>query len=157
MLYRQLAVRPESDRGDTLIEILIALAIIGITVTALLGALMTAIASSAVHRSLANLDTVLRSNAEEAKYVIELQPSAWFQNGATITSSTYNGNPIPFSTPSGYKVVFTGIQYWNGSTDQFDASYISPADETGYQLLTLRATAPSGVSETLSVGLRSST
>lgn len=156
MLHRQLAAGPERDRGDTLIEVVIAIAIIGITVSALLAALITALTSSGVHRSLTNLDTTLRSNAEEAKYLIELQPSAWFQDGAPVTSTTYNGHTIPFSTPSGYAIVISGIEYWNSSTDGFDASYTSPVDTTGYQLLILKATAPSGASQSLSVGLRPS-
>ena len=136
----------------------IAVAIIGITVSALIAALITAITSSGLHRSLTDLDTILRSNAEEAKYMIELQPSSWFQDGATVTSTTYNGNAIPFTTPAaGYTVVITGIQYWNSSTNTFDVSYIAPADTSGYQLLTLKATAPTGASETLTVGVRSST
>ena len=157
MFHRQLDTCAERDRGDTLVEIIIALAIIGITVSALLAALVTALTSSGVHRSLTNLDTTLRSNAEEAKYLIQLQPSALFQNGATVTSATYNGSPIPLSAPSGYTVVISGIQYWNSSTNGFDATYSAAVDNTGYQLLTLRATAPSGATETLSVGLRSPT
>lgn len=157
MFHRQLSPRPEQDRGDTLVEVLIAVAIIGITVSALIAALITAITSSGLHRSLTDLDTVLRSNAEEAKYMIELQPSAWFQNGATVTSTTYNGNSIPFTTPAGYTVVITGIEYWNSSTDTFDSFYSSPADTSGYQLLTLEATAPTGANETLAVGVRSPT
>lgn len=158
MLHRQLATDPATpDRGDTLVEIIIALAIISLTVVALLGALVTSLATAGVHRSLTNLDTVLRSNAEEAKYLIELQPSAWFQDGASWTSTTYNGNAIPFSTPSGYTVVIASIAYWDIATGQFDPTYTVPEDTTGYQLLTLKATAQSGVSETLSIGLRSAT
>ena len=157
MLHRQLTVGSERDRGDTLVELIIAIAVIGIAVSGLIAALITALMSSGVHRSLANLDSILRSNAEEATYLIELQPSAWFQDGATVTPTTYNSNTIPFSTPSGYTIVISGIGYWNSSTDQFDSSYVAPSDTSGYQLLTLKATAPSGASETLSVGLRSST
>ena len=159
MLHRQLDPGPDRDRGDTLIEILVALVIASLTAAALLGALVTALTASGIHRTLSNLDTVLRSNVEEAKYVIELQPpaTAWFHDGATVTPTTYNGNSIPFSSPAGYTVVVVGIKYWNSSTGQFDSSYTAPADTTGYQLLTLKAIAPNGVSETLSVGVRSST
>lgn len=62
------------ETGDTLVEILIALVIISITVVALLGGLVTALTSSSEHRSLANLDTLLKDFAESAKYEIQQQP-----------------------------------------------------------------------------------
>lgn len=159
--------RVRSEAGDTLVEVLVAMLILGLSATALLGALATGITSSAEHRSLANLDTVVRSFSEQAKYDIELQPSSpWYADCATVSGQNYvtnNGattNTVTYIPPSGYSVNFTGIQYWNGSIDQFEASNAAcnvPTDQTGFQLLTIQATAPNGSAEVLSFAVRSST
>jgi hypothetical protein len=55
--------------------------------------------------------------------------------------------------PVGYTVVIKGIQYWDSTTNQFDPSCGSN-DHTGFQLVTLTATGPNGLAESLSFGLR---
>lgn len=165
MLHGQLKHRyRRPDAGETLIEVLLAVVIIALSVSALLGGLITSITSSAEHRSLAELDTVLKSNADSLKYQVELmQPdtSAWFTDCASVAATSYGSHTVIFSVPSGYIVQLTGIQYWNSSTDQFDATSVdstsclaNPSDQTGYQLLTLTGTAPNGVSQTLRLGVR---
>ena len=154
-------VAPEA--GDTLIEVLISMAILGITISALLGALLATITSASEHRSLASLDTVLRSYAEQLKYGVQLQgTSSWFTQCATVSSSTtsppqYEGHTItPSNQPPSahYSVVITGIKYWNNSTNLFDPTCSAPGDQSGFQLVTFQATAPNGLTEPLSVGVR---
>jgi type II secretory pathway pseudopilin PulG len=154
-----------SETGDTLVEILIAIAILGVAVTALLGALVTSITSASEHRSLASNDTVIRSYAEQLKYDIELQPNAWFTQCAQVTSTTYGVPPNlqtvtpPPNLPAGYTVGISGIQYWNDVNNKFvnDSSAACQSnanDQSGFQLLTMQVTAPNGVVETLSMGVR---
>jgi type II secretory pathway pseudopilin PulG len=147
--------RVPSEGGDTLIEVLLALVIISLSVVALLGALVTSLASSGEHRSLSDIDTVLKSYAENAKYDIELQqPSPGYAPCASVTTSMYNGQAIsPPSVPAGWSSPYiVGIKFWDNTTGAFDsASTCQPSD---YQLLTLGASAPNGVSQTLTVGLR---
>lgn len=151
-----------SENGDTLIEVLISIAILGITITALLGALLTTITSASEHRSLASLDTVLRSYAEALKYDVQLQgTSSWFTPCATVSSSTtsppqYEGHTVtPANQPPGvhYSVVILGIEFWDTSTNSFGAN-CNPLDQSGFQLVTFQATAPNGVTAPLSVGVR---
>lgn len=158
-----------SDRGDTLVELLLGVVIIAVTAVAMLGALVTAITASGEHRSLADLDTVVKSAAESAKYDIQLQPSGpWFTDCASVTADAYvepGGTThalfSSISLPAGYSVVVTGIQYWNSTTGKFEPSSVgsatclaTPADQSGYQLLTLVGRAPNGVSDRLSFGVR---
>jgi type II secretory pathway pseudopilin PulG len=151
-------VHPEA--GDTLIEVLIAIAILGITVTALLGALVTTITSASEHRSLASLDTTLRSYAEQLKYDVQLQgTSSWFTQCANVSSSPpqYQGHTVtPANQPPNvhYSVVILGIKYWNDATNMFDTNCSAPGDRSGFQLVTFQATAPNGLTEPLSVGVR---
>jgi hypothetical protein len=157
------AARPEA--GDTLVEVLIAVVIIALTAASLLGALATTLTSSGEHRSLANIDTILRSYAEDAKYAIELSSTPWFSPCAAVVTSpqsltTYNGHtiPAPAGVPSGWNPPYiVGIQYWNDTSGTYESqasclAQPSPGDE---QFLTLGISAPSGVSQTLTIGLRS--
>ncbi len=60
-----------SEQGDTLLEILIAIVIISLTVTALLGALVTTLTTSTEHRSLSTLDTLLNSFAQSVENQVQ--------------------------------------------------------------------------------------
>jgi Tfp pilus assembly protein PilE len=84
-----------SEVGDTLVEVLIALSVIGLTAGALLGAFSTSIAATGEHHSLAEMDTVLKSFVESAIYQIQQQPSPLF----TTTCPTV-ANPNPYSSLS---------------------------------------------------------
>jgi hypothetical protein len=162
-----------SEAGDTLVEVLIAVAVLALCVSALLGALVTTITSASEHRSLASIDTALRSYAEQLKYDVELNPNTsgtlpnapWYMQCATVTTSSYAGQQVlpPANLPAGYTVVIQGIEYWNGinAFDSISSTLCAsePANQlddrtSGLQLLTLEATAPNGVTETLSVGVR---
>ena len=149
------------DAGDTLVEVLIALLIMGICIVAMMTGLVTSIAGSAQHRGLATDDVALTSFAETLKYDVELQAQPWYAECASVTSSSYNGNTIAFSPPAGYTTSITAIQYWNSSTNAFEPSTTSSAacsgntkDHSGFQLLTLTATAPHGIVKTLQIGVR---
>ncbi len=75
-VLRRLTRAERGESGDTLIEILIAIVIISLSVVALLGTLTEAVTSSAEHRTLSTLDTVLKSFAEAVKYDVQYQPVA---------------------------------------------------------------------------------
>lgn len=161
-----------NDAGDTLIEVLIAIAVLGICIAALLAALMTAIRSSVEHRSLANIDAVLRSYAEAAKAQIELGSAPIYQPCPSVTSATYAGTTISLPAdapqpPAGWSAPFiVGIQYlhdtYNQNTqtntssgpDSVCASGPSCSPSPDYQLLTVSVTGPDGSSQSLTVGLR---
>src|SRR5689334_10980602 len=59
--------RTSGERGETLAEIVVTVAIVGLAVVALVGALATGIAASAGHRQRSSADTVARSVAEALK------------------------------------------------------------------------------------------
>ena len=66
--------RLRSEAGDTLIEVLFAIVILGIASVALLIAFAASISASAVHRGLATFDTVIRSASQQAISQIQQQP-----------------------------------------------------------------------------------
>jgi prepilin-type N-terminal cleavage/methylation domain-containing protein len=63
--------RTATDRGDTLIEILLALIIISIAAVALLASFATTTSASATYRTIANSDAAVQVAAETARYDIE--------------------------------------------------------------------------------------
>jgi type II secretory pathway pseudopilin PulG len=60
-------VRKGGDEGESLVEIVIALVLIGLVLTALMAALATAARASKSQRDLVKVDTVMRSYAESVK------------------------------------------------------------------------------------------
>jgi type II secretory pathway pseudopilin PulG len=86
--------RSSSEAGDTLVEVLIALVVIGITVASILAAFATTIAASGEQRSLVGADAFLRSFVETASYDISLSsnpPPAFV--------------PCPSGVPSAYSAI----------------------------------------------------
>lgn len=128
------------EAGDTLIEVLIALLVIGLTSTALLGAFATSISASAEHRRLATIDTVLQSFAETATYQIQLQPGSLF----APCSTTYSLSPS-FVAPAGYTVTITSVSYW--SDTQFTSTCVGGS--TAPQLIDASVSGPNGSAGTL--------
>jgi len=128
------------DRGDTLVEVLLAIVVIALAATAILGAFTTAITASAVHRNGASLTTIMKSYVEDAIFEIQLQPSPLFSSCAT--SYTLSSAPTP---PTGYTVSITSIQYWNGS----DFGSTCTAGSLAPQLVTITGNGPN-ITSTLS-------
>jgi large repetitive protein len=60
-----------SDQGDTLLEVLIAVLVIALTVTALMGALLTTITSSTQQKSLSTLDSLLTGFAQSVENEVQ--------------------------------------------------------------------------------------
>ncbi len=134
------------ESGDTLVEVLVAIVVLSLCGLALLLTFSTSITASVEHRSLATLDTVLRSASESATAQIQQQSGALFSSCAT--PSLYNAN-VTLSVPAGFTVAITSVQYWTGTS--FSAIGAScPTGSLQPQLLTMTATATNGVRDSLS-------
>ena len=112
----------QRDRGDTLIEVLIALAIIALAVGPLFGALIEAITGSSQHRGLAEIDTMLRSFADTATSEIELSPTVGegTLNGTTATSTALFGGTTSYV---GYPIFGAGLSPTTVIVHQTKASH----------------------------------
>jgi prepilin-type N-terminal cleavage/methylation domain-containing protein len=93
------------DRGDTLIEILVALAILSIGIVALVGAIGANASATSVNRQQAQVDSVLLSAAEYVKSV--------------PLNSALCSAPVPFDAnrvprPAGYTVTFGTLTAYPG-------------------------------------------
>jgi Tfp pilus assembly protein PilV len=87
--------RPPRDEGETLLEVVISIAIMGIAFVGLLGAMLTAASMSGLHRRQADAQVLLVSAVEQLK-------SASYVSCADSTS---------YSPPAG---VTETVEYWNG-------------------------------------------
>ena len=122
------------QEGTTLVEVLVAVAILGIAFVAVLGGMATSIMSSDIHRKQADSMAVLTRYAEVVKAA-----------GYTACASTYSP---PFSPPSGYQPSVTGVRYWDGTAFQ-----ASCGPDKGLQRVSLKleVSPSSGPPETLDV------
>lgn len=98
-----------SEAGDTLIEVLVALIVIGLTCVAVLGAFATTLAATVEHRNLAKNDAVLRSFVETANYDIWLAPSPDYVPCAL--AGDYSTIASSYVAPTGFTVSLSVIQY----------------------------------------------
>ncbi len=134
------------QRGETLVEVVLTIAIAGIAVTALLAGLGTSINLSRIHRGQANADVVLVSAADSVK-------NQTYVPCPTVTTSSYNPTS-GLTLPTGWSssdVTITQVLGWNGS-----AFVACAATDAKLQLVTIRATTPgSESSEIVSVVKRS--
>jgi type II secretory pathway pseudopilin PulG len=120
-----------SQRGDTLVELLVALVVIGLTAIALLSGFGASISATSEYRNLSGLDTVLKSFVESATYQLGLQPqppttssiNPQFTPCATVTTYTQpatlpspNPPPTPLAMTQGpYSATITNIEYLTSS------------------------------------------
>lgn len=90
------------DRGDTLVEVLVALAVLSIGITALMGGLLTNITTTGVNRDQAHVSSTLLSASE---YVKALTTVPCGTPAVTITTTQVPHDP-GFSVSYGPAVAF---------------------------------------------------
>jgi type II secretory pathway pseudopilin PulG len=127
-----------AEAGDTLLEVLFTLMVLGICSVALITAFSTSISASAEERNLVTISTVMGS-ASESVFAQFQQASSPFDtscpaNYASVVSSI---SPPP---PSGYQVSISSVQYLDSG------GFISScnAGSTAPQLITVNVAGPSG-------------
>ena len=99
-----------SDRGETLIELVVAVAILGIAAVAILQGLMVGVQSSVMHRNDASGGAYVRSFAEAIQTDVD---SNGYKTCANAQSG-YAGVTVR-DLPSGYTKTVTAVHSWNGS------------------------------------------
>jgi hypothetical protein len=120
-----------SEAGDTLVEVLVAILVLGLATTALMLGFMTSISSSANHKNLATLDASVRTATNEAISLVQQQANQ--TNGAFSCPDTFEPNSAnpgdPFNSSSTIKVTSYTPEYWNGTS--FSTS-CSPTGQPDY-------------------------
>jgi type II secretory pathway pseudopilin PulG len=129
-------IQDTDDRGDTLVEIVLALVIIGLVVGAFFGAYATASTGSKTQRDLVTADGVLRSYAELTKDSVRRQCV-----GAATTYTVTYSLPAPAAT-------------WPPLSPPPGSPQRCPSSATTTEHVTLRVTMPNGVARSLTLYVR---
>lgn len=99
------------DAGETLVELIVAVAILGIAAVAILGGLMLSVKSSDLHRKQATGGAYVRSFAEAIQNSIDL--SGGYKSCGSAPAA-YGAVPVP-GLPAGYSTEVTTIQSWSAT------------------------------------------
>ena len=133
-----------SEDGDSLVEVLIALVVLGITVVAMLFAFWAALSGSAEHRTLTNISTAQKSVTQQIAAQLENANPPLYLSCAPVSAYQSGGsNPVSFtSLPNGYSAQISGVSYWNAAfsftTNQAQCVANTP------QLISATVTYPNG-------------
>jgi type II secretory pathway pseudopilin PulG len=134
-----------NDDGETLIELVLAMAIMGIAVVAIVAGIATSILMSDIHRKQATAGAYVRNYAESVESYI----AAGFFDATA--SPNYGSSTVGFTAPNGFSASVTSLRCWNDGINQFSSCPASGA----VQLVTLNiASWDSRVSETLTLIVR---
>ncbi len=135
----------DGERGETLIELLVTVVILGTAVVALVGALAVAVRVSDIHRKQATAGASVRAFAEALATRVAAAPTGYVECATTASyAGAYTG------VPSGYVATIAAVSYWDGS-----AFVATCATDTGVQRVTLTVGSSDGrASEQLDVVLR---
>lgn len=146
------------DDGNSLIEVLISIAIMGITVVAILAALATQLKGTRVHRDQSNGQAVLTSASEKVQSTafIDCNPApsapATAYTNAARTAILPNDWVSQGYTPT--SALTTTVSNWDGAAfvNACPASATDPLGLLKLQLVTVTVTAP-GASDTESIAI----
>jgi type II secretory pathway pseudopilin PulG len=135
-------LRRRGQGGETLLELLLTVAILGTAFIGVLAGIGTTLTASDTQRQAATAETVLRSYAERMKDPVDVPYVA------CATTATY-ATPVGFTLPTPeWSASVTTVLLWQGNTPPtFLAS--CPVPDKGVQQLTLTVTSPAGGHQTV--------
>jgi type II secretory pathway pseudopilin PulG len=134
--------RIKGEQGESLIELILAIGILGICVLAIGSSIALSVKTSAIHRSQATADAFLHNYAET------LQSSY-----AACIAGTPPNYVSGLAVPSGFNSPSAAVSFWNPASATFSAG--CPATDAGLQQVKLTLASSNGfVSESLVVVLR---
>jgi type II secretory pathway pseudopilin PulG len=140
-----------NDAGETLIELIMAVAIMGIAVVAVVGGIATSILMSDIHRKQATAGAYVRNYAEAVVAYVAAGTPAANANFAS-PSPDYSASAVGFTAPAGgFVASVTSVRCWQDGSQLFASCTAASA----VQQVTLNiASSDSRASEALLVIVR---
>jgi Tfp pilus assembly protein PilV len=138
-----------TERGETLVELMVTMVIMATAVVALVGGIAASIRFSDFHRKQATAGVYVRAFAESLASSVSASPTGYT---ACATPSTYQ-SVYTVPNPAGYQATITAVTYWDG-TSSFVATCPAGGD-VGVQRVSLQVASIDGrATETLSIVIR---
>jgi Tfp pilus assembly protein PilV len=139
-------VHEAPERGESLVELLVAVVILGIAVVAVVGGLGASVLMSDVHRKQTNAGAAARSYAEALQAAVAESPSKYNCAGTYAV-------PAGVSVPSGVSAPVLAVRYWSPATRSWTSG--SCSTDSGVQQVTVSvATSDARATERVVVVLR---
>jgi type II secretory pathway pseudopilin PulG len=124
-----MARRGLGDRGETLIELLVSIVILGVTATAIMGALAVAANASTYHRREANTGVVMKDYIEALEAAVSQRTGAsWCSTAAATYAPSYTAPTNASATPS---VSLGGCPSTSANTPQFQTATVTVTASDG--------------------------
>lgn len=140
------------DDGETLLELMIAVAIMGIVVVAIVGGIATSILVSDIHRKQATAGAYVRSYSETVVAYVAAGTPASNANFAGASTPDYRPSTVGFTAPAGFVASVKSVWCWDDASKEFISSCAAPS---AVQQVTVNiASSDSRASETLRVIVR---
>src|ERR1700722_6198691 len=121
-----------SERGDTMIKVLVAVMVLGLTSVALIVAFSTTLSASAQHRRLTSADIAINDYSQQVIAGIEANQNLFTCPTPALSASanaTIYNTELAIASPAPYSPTITSRQYWNPATSAFTTSCIANASE----------------------------
>lgn len=136
------------ERGETLVETLLSVAMLGLLATAIIAALFTTTSVSDLDAKQSAGEPALRSYAEAWR-------RATYESCTAGSSANPYGTTTPpgFTAPAGFTASITAIKFWDGTSSNpvvFNATCPAAGDQ-GLQEITLEVDHPRGTPQTLTI------
>ena len=141
------------DDGETLIELIIAVAIMGIAVVAIVGGIATSILMSDIHRKQTTAGAYVRNYAEAVETYLAVPANF---NATTSTIALQTAVAVSFAPPTGYKPTVISVQCWKDPVPPAQTGVFSACalDDTVQRVTLSVASTDSRASESLTVIVR---
>jgi prepilin-type N-terminal cleavage/methylation domain-containing protein len=140
----------EGERGETLLELLIAIAILGISLVAIATGISVSIIATDTQRKQATASLIARGYAESIETYVANGHYAACQNPGAAAPNNYQPGTVGFSVPSGFTAAPSAATSWNASSSAW--STCSP--DTGVQKITVTVSSDGRATEILDIILR---
>lgn len=102
-------MRAHSDRGESLLELVVAIALMGVAIVAVMSGLTTTVLLSDVQRKQATAGTVVRNYASALQQFVA--------SGHYVACASAGSYVVPgFAPPAGFtaRIVSGSVRYWTG-------------------------------------------
>lgn len=125
------------ERGVSLVEVLVAVTLMGLTFTAIVGGLTTSVVGSGIQRQQATADTILRSYGDAVKAAAYVD---------CARAADYEPADVSYTVSDGFAADATVVRYWHVSQADPDTGTFTGAcsSDEGLQRVTVEVSSVGG-------------